>query len=166
VWNGEFERLILADNSSQHIGGVDISEKMIELARQKLQSYSHVDFQLASASALPFDDASLDTVIAANSFHYFDDPDVALNEMKRVLKPNGNLIILDWCKNFWVCRVCDWILQRIDPAHQQCYTQAKFHQFFSSNGFRVRQSSKIWFGLIWGLMVATATPHSIQSLNA
>jgi ubiquinone/menaquinone biosynthesis C-methylase UbiE len=164
--SGEFERLILAENPSQHIVGVDISEKMIELAQQKLQSYSNVDFQLASASALPFNDASFDTVISANSFHYFDDPNVALNEMKRLLKPNGNLIILDWCKDFLVCRVCDWILQRIDPAHQQCYNQAEFHQFLSSAGFCVRQSSKVRFGLILGLMVATATPHSVQSLNA
>lgn len=162
---GEFERLILSENPSQQIVGVDISEKMIELARQKLQSYANVDFQLASVATLPFDDASFDTVISANSFHYFDDPNVALNEMKRVLKPNGNLIILDWCKDFLVCRVCDWILQRIDPAHQQCYTQAEFHQFLSSAGFSVRQSSIVRFGLIWGLMVATATPHSCRSLN-
>lgn len=158
---GEFERLILSENPSQQIVGVDISEKMIELAQQKLQSYSNVDFQLASAAALPFDDASFDTIISANSFHYFDDPNVALNEMKRVLKPNGNLIILDWCKDFLVCRICDWILQRIDPAHQQCYTQVEFHQFLSSNGFCVRQSATVRFGLIWGLMVATARPHSV-----
>ncbi|BAY95022.1 MULTISPECIES: class I SAM-dependent methyltransferase [Nostocales] len=96
----------------------------------------------------------------------FDNPNVALNEMKRVLKQNGNLIILDWCKDFLVCRVCDWILQRIDPAHQQCYTQAEFHQLLSSAGFCVRQSSTVRFRLIWELMVATATTHSVQSLNA
>jgi ubiquinone/menaquinone biosynthesis C-methylase UbiE len=163
---GELERLILAEHPTQHMVGVDISEQMLKVARQKLQNYSNVRFELASASALPFDNASFDTVISANSFHYFDDPNAALNEMQRALKPNGNLIILDWCKDFLVCRVCDWILQRIDPAHQQCYTQAEFHQFLSSAGFCVRQSSTVRFGLIWGLMVATATPHSVQSLNA
>jgi ubiquinone/menaquinone biosynthesis C-methylase UbiE len=154
---GEFERLILADNPSQHIVGVDISEKMIEMARQKLQNYPNVEFQLASASALPFADASFDTVISANSFHYFDGPSIALKEMKRVLKSDGNLIILDWCKDFLVCRICDWVLQRVDPAHQQCYTQAEFHALLSNTEFRIRQSTKVRFGLIWGLMVATAT---------
>jgi ubiquinone/menaquinone biosynthesis C-methylase UbiE len=163
---GEFERLTLKENSAQKMVGVDISDEMLAIARQKLQPYPNVRFQRASASALPFPDMSFDTVISANAFHYFDDPNVALQEMKRVLKPNGNLIILDWCKDFLVCRICDWILQCIDPAHQQCYTQAEFHQFLSSAGFWVRQSSTVRFGLIWGLMVATATPHSVQRLNA
>ncbi|MBL1179224.1 class I SAM-dependent methyltransferase [Pantanalinema sp. GBBB05] len=163
---GELERLILAEHPTQPMVGVDISEQMLEVARQKLQNYPNIKFELASASALPFDDVSFDTVISANSFHYFDDPNIALKEMKRVLKPNGNLIILDWCRDFLVCRVCDWILQRIDPAHQQCYTQAEFHQFLSRAGFCVQQSSKIRFGLIWGLMVATAMPYSVQSIDA
>lgn len=160
---GEFERLILADNPGQQMVGVDISEKMIEMARQKLQNYPNVEFQLASASALPFPDASFDTVVSANSFHYFDDPDVALKEIKRVLKPDGNLIILDWCKDFLVCRICDWVLQHVDPAHQQCYTQAEFHALLSNAEFRIEQSTRVQFGLVWGLMVATATPESVQS---
>lgn len=160
---GEFERLILKENPAQNMVGVDISDEMLAIAQQKLQPYPNVRFQRASASALPFPDGSFDTVITANAFHYFDDPNVALQEMKRVLKPHGNLIILDWCKDFLVCRICDWVLQRVDPAHQQCYTQAEFHQLLSDTGFRIQQSSRVRFGLIWGLMVATATPHSVQS---
>ena len=155
---GEFERLILTDNPNQNIVGVDISEKMIEIARQKLQNYPNVEFKLTSATTLPFTAGSFDTVISANSFHYFDNPNVALTEMKRVLKKDGNLIILDWCKDFLVWRICDWVLQRVDPAHQQCYTQAEFHELLSNAGFHIQQSTKVRFGLIWRLMVATATP--------
>lgn len=160
---GEFERLILKENPAQPMVGVDVSDEMLTIARQKLQPYSNVRFQHASAAALPFPDASFDTVISANAFHYFDDPNVALQEMKRVLKPNGNLIILDWCKDFLVCRICDWVLQRVDPVHQQCYAQAEFHQLLSCAGFCIQQSSTVRFGFIWGLMVATAIPHSVQS---
>ena len=74
----------------------------------------------------------------------------------RVLKPGGNLIILDWCKDFLVCRICDWVLQCIDPAHQQCYTQAEFHHLLNSTGFEIHRATKVRFGLVWGLMVATA----------
>lgn len=153
---GEFERLILNENPAQQMVGVDISDEMLAIARQKLQHYPNVDFQLASASALPFSDASFDTVISANAFHYFDDPNAALKEMQRVLKPSGNLIILDWCKDFLVCRICDWVLQCIDPAHQQCYTQAEFHHLLNSTGFEIHRATKVRFGLVWGLMVATA----------
>lgn len=162
---GEFERLILKENPKQNMVGVDISDEMLTIAQQKLQPYPNVCFQHASVSALPFPDASFDIVISANAFHYFDDPVVALQEMKRVLKPHGNLTILDWCKDFLVCRICDWVLQRIDPTHQQCYTQAEFHQLLSRAGFRIQKSSTVRFGFIWGLMVATATPQSVQDSN-
>ncbi len=155
---GELERLILADNPTQRLVGVDISAKMIEMAQQKLQRYPNVLFQIASAASLPFADASFDTVISANAFHYFDDPKIALIEMNRVLTPDGKIIILDWCKDFLVCRICDWVLQRVDSAHQQCYTQAEFHELLSTAGFCIQQSTTVRFGLIWGLMVATATP--------
>jgi len=153
---GEFERLILSENPAQQMVGVDISDEMLAIARQKLQHYPNIDFQLASASALPFSDASFDTVISGNAFHYFDDPSVVLKEMERMLKPGGNLIILDWCKDFLVCRICDWVLRRIDPAHQQCYTQTEFHHLLNSTGFEIHQARKVRFGLVWGLMVATA----------
>lgn len=155
---GEFERLILAKHPGQRMVGVDISEKMVEIARQKLQPYPNVAFQIASVADLPFEAAHFDTVVSANAFHYFDSPTIALAEMKRVLKPDGRVIILDWCKDFWVCRICDWVLQRLDPAHRQCYTQAEFHQFLADAGFQIERSAKVRFGLIWGLMVATARP--------
>ncbi len=155
---GEFERLLLQENPDQFITGVDISEQMLVIAHQKLKSYPNVSLQIATASDLPFADSSFDTVVSANSFHYFDDPELALKEMKRVVRPGGRVVILDWCKDYFVCRVCDVLLQRFDPAHQQCYTQAEFHHLLNATGFRIQQATKVRFGLIWGLMVVTAMP--------
>lgn len=154
---GEFERLVLSENPTQQIVGIDISEKMLAIAHQKLKSYSNISFQTATASALPFDNFSFDVIVSANSFHYFDDPKVALTEIKRVLKPDGKVVILDWCKDYLLCRICDVLLQLFDPAHQQCYTQAEFHQLLNSTGFKVQQATKVRFGFVWGLMVVTAT---------
>ncbi|HAX77674.1 MAG TPA: methyltransferase type 11, partial [Cyanobacteria bacterium UBA11372] len=66
---GEFERLVLADRPMQQMLGVDISEKMLAIARQKLHTYPNVSFHVAPASALPFTDNSFDVVVSANSFH-------------------------------------------------------------------------------------------------
>lgn len=153
---GEFEQLVLADYPSQQMVGVDISEKMLEIARQKLQTYPNASFQIASASTLPFANQSFDVIVSASSFHYFDDPGAALAEMRRVLKPSGQVVILDWCKDFLLCRVCDLLLKAIDPAHKQCYTQAEFHHLLTAEGFEICSATKIRFGLVWGLMVATA----------
>ncbi len=156
---GEFERIVLSDTSTQQIVGIDISEEMLAIARQKLHNSSSVSFQVSSASALPFPDQSFDVIVSANAFHYFDDPVTALTEVKRVLKPNGKAVILDWCKDFLLCRLCDIVLKWTDPAHQQCYTPREFHNFLTSAGFNLEVSAKVRFGLVWGLMVITAVPH-------
>lgn len=155
---GEFERLILAECPTQQMVGVDISEEMLAIARQKLYDYANVSFQLASASVLPFTDHSFDVIVSASSFHYFDNPIAALTEMQRVVKPSGQVIILDWCKDFILCRLCDVLLHLIDPAYQQCYTQAAFHQLLTDAGFDICRTRRVRFGLVWGLMIATATP--------
>jgi len=157
---GEFERLVLADYPMQKMVGVDISERMLAIARQKLHTYPNLSFCTASAVALPFANNSFDIIVSASSFHYFDRPTAALAEMKRVLKPDGTLIILDWCKDYLLCRLCDILLKVFDPAYKQCYTQADFHHLLSAAGFSISRATKVRFGLVWGLMVATATPQA------
>ncbi|BAY58343.1 hypothetical protein NIES2135_52160 [Leptolyngbya boryana NIES-2135] len=155
---GEFEQLILTEHSEQNMVGVDISEKMLAIAQQKLQAYPNVTLSLASAEHLPFADQSFDVIVSASAFHYFENPAIALAEMKRVLKPNGKIMILDWCKDYLLCRICDLILKVTDPAHQQCYTQAELHGFLKALGFDITRATKVRFGLVWGMMVATASP--------
>jgi ubiquinone/menaquinone biosynthesis C-methylase UbiE len=105
---------------------------------------------------LPFDNDSFDVIVSANSFHYFDDPVASLKEMRRVLKPDGKVIILDWCRDYLTCKICDIILKSFDPAHQQCYTQNEFHRLLEDANFAVSRATRIRFGVVWGLMVATA----------
>lgn len=157
---GEFERLVLSEHPKQQLVGVDISEKMLAIARQKCYAYPNVEFHTASASALPFASNSFDVALSANSFHYFDDPLVTLGEMKRVLKPNGTVVILDWCRDYLVCKICDIVLKVFDPAYKQCYTQHEFHRLLASACFERRRATKVRFGVWWGLMVVTATPYA------
>jgi len=153
---GELERLILAENPAQTIVGVDISGKMLGIAQHKLAAFPSVSFQVASVSRLPFSNHCFDVVVSANSFHYFEDPTLAIVEMKRVLKFDGKIIILDWCKDFLLCQICDFILQWIDPAHRQCYTQKEFHRLLTTAGLTLKHTQKVRFGWFWGLMLATA----------
>ena len=57
---GEFERLVLSEQPEQRMVGVDLSVKMLEIAREKCQAYPNVTFCAASSSALPFPDHSFD----------------------------------------------------------------------------------------------------------
>jgi ubiquinone/menaquinone biosynthesis C-methylase UbiE len=155
---GEFERMVLAQHPTQQMVGVDISEQMLTIAQQKLQAFPHVSFQVTNASALPFSDHSFDVVVSANAFHYFDNPVTALKEMERVLKSNGRAVILDWCRDFLLCQICDILLKLVDPGYKRCYSQDEFHQLLTSAGFKIEHARRVRFGLVWGLMVATAIP--------
>lgn len=66
---GELERLLLNDNPTQTIAGIDLSEQMLMRAQQKLAAYPNLTFQQAAASKLPFADQSFDIVVSAN-LHY------------------------------------------------------------------------------------------------
>ena len=86
---------------------------MLEVAQNKLNTYPNVNLHYGSVTSLPFDNDSFDLVICANAFHYFENPQLALTEMRRVLKdtasqmlkPTGEVIILDWCRDYWILKI-------------------------------------------------------------
>lgn len=155
---GELERLLVEQQPEQAIAGVDFSEQMLAIARPKFTDQPTVTFQQASASALPWPQSEFDVVVCANAFHYFNEPTQVLTEMRRVLHPTGRIVILDWCRDFLLCRLCDWGLSLIDPAHKNCYTEAELHGFLQGAGYQVQRSQRVRFGLIWGLMAIEAMP--------
>jgi ubiquinone/menaquinone biosynthesis C-methylase UbiE len=157
---GQFERLVLREHPEQRMVGVDLSEKMLEIAQQNCRAYPNVAFCIASASALPFRDHSFDVAISASALHYFDQPEVSLAEMRRVVKPGGSVVILDWCKDYLLCRLFDIVLKLIEPAYQCCYTQREFHHLLASAQFDIQFARKVRIGLVWGLMIATALERS------
>lgn len=149
---GELARFILEKNPQQNITGVDISPAMLKIAQDKLEGYPQVKLCNTSATALPFDSQSFDLIICANAFHYFENTPVALAEIKRALKPNGNLIILDWCGDYWVLKLLNPLFKFIDPAYQQCYTQKKLERLLVNADFNLVKASKVQFNFTWELM--------------
>lgn len=80
------------------VRGIDPSEEMIARAKAKaLREGLAVTFEVASAQKLPFDDASFDVVLSSLMLHHL--PDLArkdaVHEMRRVLKPNGRLLVVE-----------------------------------------------------------------------
>lgn len=147
------EELLLNRWPGLSITGVDISEKMLTVAGTKHTLSPNLTFLQAKASNLPFESEKFDAVVCANCFHYFDQPGQTLVEMKRVLKKGGRLVLLDWCRDYLVCRICDVFLKLLDPAHKGCYSLAQAEKLFTENGMKVSEKAKFRFGLIWGLMV-------------
>ena len=78
---------------SKSIIATDFSSEMLKRTKKKCKKYHNVEFMNANIMKLDFDDKSFDVVIAANVIHLLDDPIKAINELDRVCKENGKIII-------------------------------------------------------------------------
>jgi len=88
---GEFIEMIryLAGDGIK-ITGVDNSERMLKIAADKVQE---VEFVKGDAYSLGFSDESFDLVCMSNSLHHFEFPEKVMSELKRILKPEGLILI-------------------------------------------------------------------------
>lgn len=76
--------------------GIDLSEGMLDIARARADKIGRsVTLQRGDAHALTFADATFDTVVCTLGLCAIPDADTAVDEMIRVLRPQGRLILLD-----------------------------------------------------------------------
>jgi ubiquinone/menaquinone biosynthesis C-methylase UbiE len=76
--------------------GIDLSPAMLEIARERARELGmDADLREGDAQQLPFADASFDTVVCTLSLCNIPDDRKAVAEMKRVLRPGGQLLLLD-----------------------------------------------------------------------
>jgi len=86
----------LAKLGDYSITGLDISKTFVGIARHNAIAASvAVDFQQGNASRMPFVDESFDFLLCRAAFKNFSEPQRALQEMYRVLKPGGSALIID-----------------------------------------------------------------------
>lgn len=75
----------------------DLTPEMLESAREHAarRGAENIDFTLADAEALPFEDRSFDIVTCRIAAHHFPHPDVFVGEVARVLRPGGVFVLQD-----------------------------------------------------------------------
>ncbi|MFQ5571148.1 MAG: bifunctional demethylmenaquinone methyltransferase/2-methoxy-6-polyprenyl-1,4-benzoquinol methylase UbiE [Rhodothermales bacterium] len=81
--------------------GVDIAEEMLNLGREKIEKLGLSDrivLQRGDAEKLPFSDRQFDAVLVAFGVRNFQHLDRGLSEIRRVLKPGGSLVVLEFSK--------------------------------------------------------------------
>lgn len=77
-----------------YIAGIDSDAENAEYAAKLLPA---CEIKCADAKNLPFDDESFDILLCECTFSLFDEPDVCLEEMLRVMRPGGRFILADLC---------------------------------------------------------------------
>jgi len=78
--------------------GIDLSAKMVAAAQRTAceRRLLNVRFSRMDAQALDLDDASFDVVLCSLGLMYLPDPERALREMRRILRPGGRMVISVW----------------------------------------------------------------------
>lgn len=134
---GEFFRRLRARFPEAFLVGVDPAAGMIEAARRKFGGDPQVDFKCAPAEVLPFREEQFDWVICLNALHCLRDAQGAVGEMTRVLRPGGRFLVVDWCRDAWVCRLFDQWCRWFDPAHARMYTAGELRRMAESQEVRI-----------------------------
>lgn len=83
------------------ITGVDISEGMLAIGRQKITKMKldhKIELQMGDSEKLLFDDNTFDAVIVAFGVRNFENLEKGLADMCRVLKPGGKVVVLEFSK--------------------------------------------------------------------
>lgn len=92
---GELTREIARQAPGSEVTGADFSARMLDIARDKDAKHDYIE---ADALDLPFGDGDFDAVAVAFGVRNFEDTRQGINEIARVLKPGGRLLVLEFMR--------------------------------------------------------------------
>ncbi|ADE54395.1 ArsR/SmtB family transcription factor [Coraliomargarita akajimensis] len=111
---------------------VDNSPKMVEVGTElaKKNGFTNLTYKLGDIEEVPLADASVDLALLSQALHHAPKPELAVREAHRILRPGGQLIILDLLEH------------QFEKAHDLYadvwlgFSENKLYQFLKSAGFR------------------------------
>lgn len=155
---------------ADHLSGIDITPKMIELARDRCLSagLANVEFHEGTVESLPFDANSFDSVVTRLSFHHFEDVPAVLSEVARILKPGGNLLVADIVSSSdpTDARLQNALENLRDPSHLWMFSEEALLKMLASASFSTESMTTASLERTfaeWAAIVANA--RSLESLE-
>ena len=98
------------------VTGIDYVEELVETARRRAAAEDlQIDFEVADAEALPFEDASFDFVVSAIGVMFTADHDQAAAELVRVCRPGGRIGVASWTAEGFIGRLLKTVGAHVPP---------------------------------------------------
>jgi demethylmenaquinone methyltransferase/2-methoxy-6-polyprenyl-1,4-benzoquinol methylase len=151
--------------------GVDISEGMLAVGRIKVEKKglsSLINLQKADSENLPFSENQFDAITVAFGVRNFEHLSKGLDEMCRVLKPGGKLVILEFSRprifpvkqlyDFYFRYFCPWwgkVVSKDNSAYKYLYDSVsafpegeQFLSIANQSGFKQLKAQRLTFGIV------------------
>ncbi|HEX6911494.1 MAG TPA: class I SAM-dependent methyltransferase [Longimicrobium sp.] len=130
--------------------GVDPAREMLRVAGEKLPA-SSIRGALAEcvAEALPFADGAFDVAVSASNLHDWADPAAGFAEVHRVLRPGGELLLLDWHRDPLPMRLLNAWMRLTRVRHGRMYARGEMVNALARAGFRVGAEARGAAGGPW-----------------
>ena len=135
--------------NSKHVFATDLSEELLEKARERLGDNDKFTFQKENGLALTFKSNKFDTVFMANVIHVIENPQRVLQECYRVLKDNGLLVITSFTNyNMKPLEIIKLGFRYIKvwgkpPKHTHRFSPDSLGSLMESVGFSIKESKLI-----------------------
>jgi ubiquinone/menaquinone biosynthesis C-methylase UbiE len=130
--NGWATRLMAEMAPDGRVVGIDISDEMVDLARESSDGFSNLEFREGGAEKLSFAEGEFTHAFSMESLYYYGDIPRALQEIRRVLKPGGKFAcVVDLYKENRPSH--QWIAQLKVPVH--LLSIAEYRSLFEAAGF-------------------------------
>jgi len=116
----------------------DLSGKMLEKTKQKCSSFHNIEYVQADIRDLKMKDESFDAVIAANVIHLVEDPAAVLNELARVCRKGGKLIVPTYMNRDEKGKNSRFVkmVEKAGADFKRQFTYETYRRFWEENGFK------------------------------
>ncbi|RSM80877.1 class I SAM-dependent methyltransferase [Kibdelosporangium aridum] len=130
--------------------GLDFSPAMLDIARTRAAELGReVDLREGDAQALPFPDASFDTVVCTLGLCGFPDERAAITEMYRVLRPHGTLLLLDHVgSHHRLIYFGQWLLEKLTVRKLGDYQTRRPLPLVEQTGFVIHRQERLKAGMV------------------
>jgi ubiquinone/menaquinone biosynthesis C-methylase UbiE len=145
--------------------GIDISSGMLEVSKKRLEEaglLDRVELYCEDVLKMPCEDNKFDAVFMSFTLELFDTPEIpqVLNKIKRVLKPNGRLVVVSMSKedgDSILLRLYEWTHQKF-PQYADC-RPIYLEQSIKDVGFKIEYRKKVkLFGLPGAVVIGIKSP--------
>jgi ubiquinone/menaquinone biosynthesis C-methylase UbiE len=150
---------------ARHVTGIDITPTMLEHARQLQASVgvTNVTWHAGDVYDMPCGDGAFSMVVCRYAFHHFERPGDVLQEMVRVCRPGGHIVVIDSAPDPDKAEAFNWIEILRDPSHTRALTADEMQALLLDAGLDIVRRHRYAWDITVESLVARSFPVEVDA---